>query len=248
MGTVGINFGSVTSGTGFNVATTVTAITANLTAVETPWNNQTTSLQAQSTALTTIGSDLSSLSSAVSALTDFEGVLSAKLGASSETNAVQLTSASSIASAGTHTIVVSQLAQVSSEYSSAISASDTLSGGLSLQVGSGDPTVINVSPGSSDTLASYAATINAAGLGITAAVTSDTTGSRLSLVSQVSGLAGQLVITGGLTDAGDRQSAFSDYRTEGAGRQADRGWSGSRHRIEYDLNGDLRRHVSIAFG
>ena len=200
MGTVGINFGSVTSGAGFNVATTVTAITANLTAVESPWNNQLASLQAQGTALTTIGSDLSSLSSAVSALTDFEGVLSAKLGASSETNVVQLTSASSIASAGTHTVVVSQLAQVSSEYSAAIPASDTLSGGLSLQVGSGEPTLISVSPGSSDTLASYAAAINAADLGVTAAVTSDTTGSRLSLVSKVSGLAGQLAITGGLTD------------------------------------------------
>jgi flagellar hook-associated protein 2 len=201
MGTVGINFGSATSGTGFDVATTVSSITANLTAIETPWNNQLTSLKAQDTALTTIGTDLSSLSTALNSLTDFEGVLATKEGASSNTNNVEITSASSTAVAGTHTVVVSQLAQTSSEYTDAISASDTLSDGLTLKVGSGAATTINVQSGTSDTLASYAAAINAAGIGVTAAVTSDTTGSRLSLVSDTSGAAGQLTITGSLTDS-----------------------------------------------
>ena len=200
MGTVGISFGSATSGAGFNVATTVSSVTAHLTAIETPWNNQLTSLKAQGTALTTIGTDLSSLSTALGSLTDFEGVLATKEGASSSNDNVEITSASPIATAGTHTVVVSQLAQTSSEYTDAITSTDTLSGGLTLQVGSGAATTINVQSGTSDTLASYAAAINAAGLGVTAAVTSDTTGSRLSLVSDTSGAAGQLTITGSLND------------------------------------------------
>ena len=52
MSTVGINFGAATSGTGFNVATTVASITALSSAIENPWNAQLTSLKAQDTALT----------------------------------------------------------------------------------------------------------------------------------------------------------------------------------------------------
>ena len=52
MGAVGINFGAATSGDGFDVTTTVASIVANLQRVETPWNNQLTSLKADDTALT----------------------------------------------------------------------------------------------------------------------------------------------------------------------------------------------------
>ena len=40
MGTVGLSFGSPTSGAGFNVSTTVASIVANLQNVETPWKTQ----------------------------------------------------------------------------------------------------------------------------------------------------------------------------------------------------------------
>jgi len=53
--------------------------------------------------------------------------------------------------------------------------------------------------GTSDTLSTYAAAINLAGIGVSASVISDTTGSRLALVSQTSGAAGQLTITSGGT-------------------------------------------------
>ena len=201
MGTVGINFGSATSGAGFNVSTTVAAITANLTAVETPWNTQLTSLKAQNTALTSIGTNLSSLSSSLSALTDFQGVLATKEGSSSDTNVVALASAGPTANAGSHTVVVTNLAQTSSVYSDPAAPADTLTGGLTLQVGSGPQTTVPIQPGQSDTLSTYAAAINAAGLGISASVISDTSGSRLSLISQTGGSAGQLTVTGSLTDA-----------------------------------------------
>ena len=78
MGSVGISFGSPTSGQGFDVSTTVSAIVANLQAVETPWKNQLTTLQSQDTALTSIGTDLSSLSTALNALNAFDGVFRRK--------------------------------------------------------------------------------------------------------------------------------------------------------------------------
>ena len=201
MGAVGINFGSATSGDGFDVATTVSSIVANLQQVETPWNNQLTALKSDDTALTSIGTDLSTLGSSLQALTDFEGVMAEKEGSSSNTDVLTLSSASSTASAGSHTVLVSQLAQTSSEYSSTVASTDILSGGLTIQVGAGEAQSVPVVSGSSDTLSTYAAAINAAAIGVTASVVSDTTGSRLSLVSDTSGSAGQLTISGNLTDS-----------------------------------------------
>jgi flagellar hook-associated protein 2 len=110
MGSVGLSFGSPTSGQGFDVTTTVSSIVSGLQAVETPWKNQLTSLQSQDTALTSIGTDLSSLSTAAQSLTDFEGVLTAKQGSSSDTDVLSLTSAGTTAVAGSHTVVVRLLA------------------------------------------------------------------------------------------------------------------------------------------
>lgn len=199
MGAVGINFGSATSGTGFDVSTTVASIVANLKQVENPWNTQLTALKADDTALTTIGTNLSSLSTSLQALTDFQGVMAEKQGSSSDTNVLTLTSASATASAGNHTVVVSQLAQTASDYSDPIAATDTIGGALTIQVGSGTATTIPAVSGTSDTLATYAAAINYAGIGVTASVISDTTGSRLSLVSNTSGAAGALTVTQGGT-------------------------------------------------
>lgn len=198
MGAVGINFGSATSGAGFDVTTTVASIVANLKSVETPWTTQLTTLNSEDTAFTSIGTDLAALSTSVSALTDFMGVMADMEGSSSDTTVLTLSSASSTAVAGSHTVIVSRLAQTSSEVSDIVPASDTLSGALTVRVGpTGTPQTIPVVSGTSDTLATYAAAINGAGIGVSASVISDTTGSRLSLVSDTSGLAGQLTVTSG---------------------------------------------------
>ncbi len=152
MGAVGINFGSVTSGSGFDVTTTVASIVANLQQVETPWNNQLTSLKADDTALTSIGTDLSSLGTSLQALTDFEGVMTEKEGSSSDTDILTLSSASATATAGSHTVVVSQLAQTASDYSDPIASTDTISGALTIKVGTGPATTIPVVSGTSDTM------------------------------------------------------------------------------------------------
>jgi flagellar hook-associated protein 2 len=205
MGTVGLSFGSATSGQGFDVATTVTQILASEKAIETPWNTQLTALKAQDTALTSLGTDLSALSTSLQALTDFQGVFSAKLGASSNTNVLDLTSASATAVAGSHTIEITQLAQTSSNASTAVSAANnTLSGTLTIQ---GQTFNVN-STNNNDTLSSLSAAINSADIGVTASVITDSSGSRLSIVSGTSGAAGQLTISASLTDASSNPVTF----------------------------------------
>jgi len=206
MGTVGLNFGSATSGQGFDVASTVTQIQASEQAIETPWQNQLNALQSQDTVLSTLGSDLSTLTTSLQALTDFDGVFSEKQGSSSNPDLLSLTSASTTASAGSHTIVISSLAQTSSEVSSAIAdPNDTLSGSLTIQ-----GHTFNVDSGDNDTtLASLASAINSAGIGVSANVITDSNGSRLSLVSGTSGAAGELSVSGSLSGASSGAISFS---------------------------------------
>jgi len=196
MGAVGLNFGSATSGQGFDVATTVSEIVANLQAVETPWKTQLTALEAKDTALSSLGTQISTLSTDLQNLTDFSGTLADMRGSSSDTNVLELSSASSSAVAGTHTIVVQNLAQISSAASDAIGASDTLTGGITFKVGSGDWQTANVGDDStSATLSGLSSAINNAALGVTASVLTNADGTqRLSLVSQTSGSAGQITI------------------------------------------------------
>ena len=200
MATVGINFGAASSGTGFDVAATVTSILAIESSVETPWKSQLTQLQAQDTALTGLGTNLSSLSTAVSSLTNFDGVLASKQGSSSNNNILALTSASPTAVAGSHSVVATSLATTSSQFSSLITnASDTLTGSLTLKVGSGASQTITIGS-TNNTLASLAASINQGSYGVNASVVTDTQGSRLSLVSSTSGAAGQISLTPNVTD------------------------------------------------
>lgn len=218
MGTVGISFGSPTAGTGFDVSNTVSQIVANLQNVETPWQNQLSSLQSQDTVISNLGTLLSNLSNDVTQFTSFSGVLSSVEGSSSDPDVVALTSSSSSATPGTHTIVVNSLAATSSGYLTAISnASDTLAGSLSIQVGSG--TAHTVTIGSSDnTFSGLAAAINTADIGVTANVLTDANGSRLSLVSGSSGAAGSLTVSSSVTDA--TTSAALSYNTATSGVNA----------------------------
>jgi flagellar hook-associated protein 2 len=221
MGTVGISFGSPTAGTGFNVSTTVSEIVANLSAVESPWQSQLGSLSAQDTVISTLGSLLSNLTNDVSNFTDFEGVLSQKEGSSSDPNVLTLTSSSSSAIAGTHTIVVNSLASTSSGYLDAIAnASDTLSGSISIQVGSGTTQTVTLDS-SDNTLSGLASAINAAGIGVTASVLTDANGSRLSLVSGTSGSSGDLTVTSSIADSSTGTSLAYNTATPGANASLD---------------------------
>lgn len=200
MSAVGLSFGSPTSGDGFNVTNTVNEIISNMQSVETPWKNQLKSLESQDTALTSIGTDLSSLSTALQSLTDFEGVLSEKQGSSSDTSVLELTAASTSAVAGSHTIVVNSLAQTSSYYTDSVSSSDTLSGSFTIQVGSGKAQTIQINS-TNNTLSSLASAINSGSYGVTANVITDSSGSRLELVSNTSGSGGDITLGGAISDS-----------------------------------------------
>ena len=206
MGTVGLSFGSATSGQGFDVASTVTQIQASEQAIETPWKTQLTALQAQDTVLSTLGTDLGTLTTSLQALTDFDGVFSEKQGSSSNTDLLSLTSASLTASAGSHSIVINSLAQTSSQASTAVSdPSDTLSGSLTIQ-----GHTFNVDSADNDTtLATLASAINSSGIGVSANVITDSTGSRLSLGSGTSGAAGELSVSASLSGASSGAISFA---------------------------------------
>ena len=222
MGTVGLSFGSPTSGAGFNVSTTVAEIVGNLQNVETPWKTQLTALQSQDTAISSLGTLFSSLSNDVSSLTELQGVMSQKLGSSSDPNVLTLTSANASAVAGTHTVTVKNLAQTSSGYLTAVThASDKLSGSITLGVGSGATQTITLNS-SDNTLAGLASAFNSSGVGITASVLTDASGSRLSLVSGTSGANGNLnipTISNTIVDTTNSNAALS-YTNTVAGKDA----------------------------
>ena len=196
MGTVGLNFGSPTSGAGFDVSSTVASIVGNLEKVETPWKTQLTKLESQDTTISSLGTLFSNLSNDMSSLTDLEGIMAQKEGSSSDQNVLTLTAATSAAVAGTHTVEVTSLAQTSSGYLAPVaSASAPLTGSITLHVGAaGAPKTITLNS-SNNTLSGLAAAINSSAVGVTASVLTDSSGSRLSLVSGTSGAGGDIFVT-----------------------------------------------------
>ena len=209
MGTVGLSFGSPTSGQGINVSQTVSQITAIMQNIETPWKNQLAQLQAQDTVYTTLGKDLSNLTTSLQALTNFQGVLESKQGSSSNTNVLQLLSASNTALAGSHTVTVNSLAQTASYYSEDFSnPNDLVNGSLTLTVNGGTPVTINTASGG-ETIAQIASDVNNANAGVTANIITDSGGSRLSLVSNTSGTAGNFTVGTTLTDATNTSNIIS---------------------------------------
>src|SRR5579872_2339289 len=217
MGTVGLNFGSPTSGTGFDVSATVSQIVGNLQKVESPWKNQLAQLQSQDTVISNLGTLYSSLSNDLNQLTEANGVLAQKTGSSSDNNVLQLTAATNSAAAGTHTVVVSRLAQTSSGYLTEIpNASDKLTGSITLRVGTGTGQTISL-PSGGGTLANLASAINSSGVGVSASVLTDSTGSRLSLVSGTSGSKGNLSIAANsIIDTGGLKLQYAGTAGSGA--------------------------------
>ncbi|MDR3717279.1 MAG: flagellar filament capping protein FliD, partial [Bryobacteraceae bacterium] len=196
MSTVGLSFGSPTSGAGFDVSSTVASIVGNLKNVETPWKTQLTSLQAQDTVISSLGTLFSTLSNDISTLTDFTGIMAQKEGSSSDTSVLTLTSADSTAVAGTHTVSVTNLAQTSSGYLAPVaSASTVLTGSITLQVGTSGTAQTFTLNSTNNTLTTLAKAINSSGIGITASVLTDSSGARLSLVSGTSGANGNIAVS-----------------------------------------------------
>jgi flagellar hook-associated protein 2 len=168
---------------------------ANITQLQ----NQQGTLNSQSKALAQITGDLTALQSAAFALNDPLGTLNAQTATSSNTNTLTATAAST-ATPAVHTITVSSLATTSSYYTNAVASSSTTlgTGSFQIQVGSGAPATVTVNS-TDNTLDGLAAAINNQSVGVLASVINDANGARLSLVSQTTGVAGDLTVSGNTT-------------------------------------------------
>ncbi|MGH9483508.1 MAG: flagellar filament capping protein FliD, partial [Terriglobales bacterium] len=184
----------VSSGS-FNAQQYVQAIIQSEQGPELLMQQQVSTLSDQASALGTISSQLGALQTAVLSLNDFQGALAAQQATSSNTGVVTAIAGQG-ASAGTHTLVVSNLATTSSQYTNTLASGDTTftTGSFTLAVGSSPGKVVTVTS-SDDTLNTLASAINTQGLGVTASVISDASGARLSLVSNASGAPGDLTIS-----------------------------------------------------
>ena len=205
MGTGGIDWSTLasnlTSGTtaGFDVPTIVDEVLASQSQEEAQWENQETTFNNQATALQQLSTQLQTLLTDANDLTDPLGSLAAMTTSVSDPSVVSATAGSGAAT-GSHTISVTALATTSSYYSNELATSSTTlgTGSFSLEVGSGPATTITVDS-TDDTLTGLAAAINSQNLGVTANVVTDAGGARLTLVSNTSGAAGDITISGNTT-------------------------------------------------
>jgi flagellar hook-associated protein 2 len=150
---------------------------------------------------------ISALLDKVRGLSDVVGVFSNRIATSSQPGVVAATADSS-AALGNHVITVGNLATTSSYYTGALASSSTTfnSGSFTLQVGSGSPVTITVDS-TNNTLDKLAAYINGNSFGVSASVVNDASGARLALVSQTTGLPGDLIIAGNTTGLSFNKSA-----------------------------------------
>lgn len=199
MSTISSNSSSGTNGqlgTGIDVASTVASLMQARRLPEQQLLTQQAQLNAQSSVLRTINTNLNTLQAGVQALADFNGQLAARTASTSNATILSAT-ADGTAAIGQHQIVVTSLAQTSSVYTDAVATSSTplTTGSFSIKVGSAAAVPVTVDS-TNNTLAGLAQTINAANLGVSAAVITDASGARLSLLSSSSGAAGDITVTG----------------------------------------------------
>ena len=208
-------------GTGIDVSTFVQQALAGQQAEITNLQDSQTTLDSQTSELSTITSDLTALQTAVEALSDPLGAMNALAANSSDSNVLTATTDDS-ATAGTHTIVVNSLATQSTAYSDEVPSSTTaLTGSFSISVGGDTAVAIPVaSADGTTTLSGLASYINSqSNLGVTVSVVQDAGGARLALVSNTTGQAGNLQVTGGLSytdSSGDAETANFNTGITGA--------------------------------
>jgi flagellar hook-associated protein 2 len=183
------------SGSGIDVATTVSQLVTAARAPETNWQNQQDAIQTQVTALNQLNSDLSAVWSKLNALKDHSGATGSVTTSASNPNIVTAT-ATSGTPPGTHVLEVAALAKTSSYYTAvpvASSSTPLAAGSFTIQVGTGTAATVTVD--NTDTMATLAAKINGLNLGVSASVVNDANGTRLAIVAQTSGAASDITVT-----------------------------------------------------
>jgi flagellar hook-associated protein 2 len=161
------------------------------------WQGEVTTLSDQTTALTAIQTATEAVATDLSSLNSLAGPLSARTVTSSNSDYVTAT-ATTGTTAGAHSVVVQNLSTTATWYSDLeTSATSTLpTASLTLTDASGTATTINTGAGTTgDTLTDLTSAINGMNLGVDATVVTDSSGSRLSLVSTTPASAGNFSIT-----------------------------------------------------
>jgi flagellar hook-associated protein 2 len=182
---------------GIDVTAAVAAAIYADRAPERIWQADQTTLTGQTTSLAAIQTATTAVTTDLQALNSLTGPLSARTATSSNTAEVTATAAAGTV-AGNHTVVVNSLATTGAWYSDlATSATATLpASSFTLTVGTGAPVTIAMGSGNAgDNLNDLASTINGDKLGVTATVVTDSTGSRLAIIANASGTAGNFSIT-----------------------------------------------------
>ncbi|MGD0734485.1 MAG: flagellar filament capping protein FliD [Terracidiphilus sp.] len=181
---------------GIDVNSAVSAAVTAAEAPETNWESQQTTLQNQSSALASLQSDATNLDNDMQALNSLTGPLAAATVTSSNSSVVTGSAAAGSA-AGNNVVVVNSLATIASYSSSAVaSATSDLPAGETVTITPADGTPTTITTGSGvDTLTDLKNAINTAGLGVTASIITDASGSRLAITSNTSGSAGSFAIT-----------------------------------------------------
>ncbi|MGD0891361.1 MAG: flagellar filament capping protein FliD [Terracidiphilus sp.] len=182
------------------------AVSASITAAEAPetnWENEQTTLQDQTSALTSLQTDATNLDNDMQSLNSLTGPLSAATVTSSNTSVVT-GSAVAGSAAGNNVVVVNSLASTASFSSTAVTSATTdLPTGETITVTSptGTPATYTTGSNGINTLTDLENAINTGGLGVTASIITDATGSRLAIISNTSGSAGSFTatVTGGGT-------------------------------------------------
>ncbi len=206
---VSLNPATILSGQGLNVSSVVSQIIGEQSGQLTVWQGEQSNFATEDGLLEGEENNLVNLQTAVAALADPAGALTAQAATSAQPGVVTAT-ANSNAISSTHTIEVNSLATTGSLYTKAVAAGASASilssgqttGNIQLQIGgsSGSTENIAITQGTNDTLTTLATYINAQSAsnnwGVTASVVSDSSGSRLALLSQNSGSAGALAISG----------------------------------------------------
>jgi len=182
---------------GIDVTSAVAAAIYADRASERTWQADVTTLSGQTTALTAIQTAAESLATDMQNLNTLTGPLAARTVTSSNSSYLSATASTGTAT-GVHTVVINNLASTGSWYSDeASSPTATLpTSSMTITTASGTTKTIATGSGNTgDTLADLATAINGDKLGVTATVVSDTTGSRLAIISNSSGAAADFSVS-----------------------------------------------------
>ncbi|MGA9669767.1 MAG: flagellar filament capping protein FliD [Terracidiphilus sp.] len=173
------------------------AVNASISAAEAPenaWVSQQSLLQSQTSALTSLQTDATNLDNDMQSLNSLTGPLYATTVASSNSGIVTGSATPGTASSN-NVIVVNGLATTASWASTPITgpvATTDLPTGETITITPSTGSAATYTTGSNgiNTLGDLENAINTAGLGVTASIITDATGSRLAIVSNSSGSAG----------------------------------------------------------